>query len=61
VINWSVSPPAFRLAQLLVLLATAMLIGSRFLPADLRQPVGFVTTICYLAGVAAFVVYFLLR
>jgi hypothetical protein len=61
VIDWSASPPAFQLAQLLMLGATAMFIGSRFLPPERRRQAGLVTTVCYFAGVAAFVIYLVLR
>jgi hypothetical protein len=61
VIDWSLSPHASQFAQFLILLATAVFIGGRFLPQRYRQRVGVVTTVCYLAGVAAFMVYLLVR
>jgi hypothetical protein len=61
VIDWSVSPRASQLAQLLILGAVAMLIGGRFLPPRYRQRAGVAVTLCYLAGIAAFLVYLLLH
>jgi hypothetical protein len=61
VIDWSASPHAFQLAQLLILATVAVFIGSRFLPPRYRHRVGVALTGCYLAGVAAFLVYLLLR
>lgn len=60
-IDWSGSLQTLQLVRLLILVATAVFIGSRFLPQRYRQRVGLVTTIGYLAGVAAFVIYLLLR
>jgi hypothetical protein len=61
VIDWSGSPQTLQLVRLLILVAAAVFIGSRFLPPRYRQRVGIVTTICYLAGVAGFVIYLLMR
>jgi hypothetical protein len=61
VIDWSIEPRATQLAQLLVLVAVAAFIGGRFLPPRHRQRFGVALTVCYLAGVAAFVIYLLLR
>ena len=60
-IDWSVSPHASQLAQLLILATVAVFIGGRFLPPRYRQRVGVALTICYLAGIAAFAIYLLLR
>lgn len=60
-IDWSASPRAFQLAQLLILVTVAVFIGGRFLPPRYRQRVGVALTVCYLAGIAAFVIYLLLR
>ena len=60
-IDWSVSPHAFQLAQLLILVTVTVFIGGRFLPPRYRQRVGVALTVCYLAGVAAFLVDLLLR
>jgi hypothetical protein len=61
VIDWSASPGALQLARLLILVTVGVFIGSRFLPSRYRQRVGIGLTICYLAGIAAFAVYLLLR
>jgi hypothetical protein len=61
VIDWSVSPRAFQLAQLLILVTLAVFIGGRFLPPRYRQRVGVALTVCYLVGVAGFAIYLLLR
>jgi hypothetical protein len=61
VIDWSTSPGAFEVARLLTLVTVAVFVGSRFLPSRYRQRVGVALTICYLAGIAAFLVYLLLR
>jgi hypothetical protein len=42
-------------------LALAVFIGGRFLPPRYRQLVGVAVTVCYLVGLAAFVVYVVLR
>ena len=60
-IDWSVSPGASQLAQLLILVTVAVFIGGRFLPVRHRQRVGVLLTVCYLAGIAAFAIYLLLR
>ena len=60
-IDWSASPGAFQLTHLLILVTVAVFIGGRFLPLRYRQRVGVALTICYLTGVAAFLVYLLLR
>jgi hypothetical protein len=61
VIDWSASPGAAQLAQLLILVTVGVFIGSRFLPPRYRQKVGIGLTICYLAAMAGFLVYLLLR
>ena len=50
-----------ELAQLLILVTVAVFVVLRFLQPRHRQPVGVALTICYLAGVAAFVLYLLVR
>ncbi len=60
-IDWSASPRASQLAQLLILGTVAVLIGRRFLPLRYRQRVGVTLTVCYLAGIAAFLAYLLLQ
>jgi hypothetical protein len=61
VIDWSDSPRAFQLAQLLMLATVAVFIGCRFLPPRYRQRVGVALTVCYLVGVAGFLIYLLRR
>jgi hypothetical protein len=61
VIDWSASPRAYQLAQLMILVTVAVFIGGRFLPLRYRQRVGVTLTVCYLAGIAAFAIYLLLR
>jgi hypothetical protein len=61
VIDWSASPLASKLAQLLILVTVAVFIGGRFLPLRYRQRVGVVLTVCYVAAIAAFAIYLLLR
>lgn len=60
-IDWSLSAREFRVAQLLVLIATAVFIGLRFLPPRYRRPVGVTLTVCYLIGVAGFMIYVVTR
>jgi Ni,Fe-hydrogenase I cytochrome b subunit len=61
VIDWSGSAGTLQLVQVLILVGAGVFIGSRFLPPRYRHPVGVVTTIGYLALVAAFAIYLLLR
>jgi ABC-type transport system involved in cytochrome c biogenesis permease subunit len=61
VIDWSGSQQTLQLAQLLILAATAVFIGSGFLPPRYRQRVGGAFTVGYLAAVAAFAIYLLMR
>ncbi len=60
-IDWSLRPHVTLVAQFLILVATAVFIGGRFLPQRYRQRVGIAATVCYLAGIAAFLVYLLMR
>jgi hypothetical protein len=46
---------------MLIGIATAVFIGVRFVPPRHRQTVGIALTVCYLIGVAAFMVYVLMR
>ena len=60
-IDWTLSPREIQAAQLLIGVTLAVFIGVRFVPPRYRQTVGFVLTICYVIGVAAFMVYALTR
>jgi hypothetical protein len=60
-IDWSLSQRETDIVQILLLIAAAVFIGGRFLPARYRQPVGVALTVCYLLGVAVFMAYVLLR
>jgi hypothetical protein len=55
------SPREIQVVQIMVGIATAVFIGGRFLPPRYRQTVGATLTVCYLIGIAAFVVYAMLR
>jgi hypothetical protein len=61
VIDWGLSGREIQVAQALILIATATLIGGRFLPQRYRWPVGLALTVGYLAGVAVFIVWALVR
>jgi hypothetical protein len=50
-----------RIAQILIGVTIAVFIGVRFIPPRYRQTVGLTLTVCYLAGVAVFMAYVLLR
>jgi hypothetical protein len=50
-----------QVAQFLILTATALFVGARFLPSRFRQRTGIALTVCYVAGFAMFMVYLLLR
>jgi hypothetical protein len=52
---------ATQIAQFLGLVAAATFVGSRFVPAPYRQTVGVTLTVCYLIGLAAFIVYVVFR
>jgi hypothetical protein len=60
-IDWTLSPREIQIAQMLIGVATAVFIGVRFVPPRHRQTVGIALTICYVIGVAAFMVYLLTR
>jgi hypothetical protein len=60
-IDWSASAGAAQLAQVLTLVTVAAFVGLRFLPPRHRRPAGVALTVCYLAGVGAFVLYLLAR
>ncbi len=49
-----------QVGQILLVVATAVFVGVRFLPSRLRQTVGIVLIVCYLIGVIAFMTYVLL-
>ena len=57
----ALSPLEIRSAQILVGITTAVFIGLRFLPERYRHGVGVGMTVCYLAGIAAFIIYVLIR
>ena len=59
--NEVLSPREIQVAQLIVGIATMVFIGGRFLPPRYRQTVGVTLTVCYLLGIAAFVVYVVFR
>jgi hypothetical protein len=61
VINGALSPREIQVGQILVAVATAVFIGLRFVPQRYRQRVGIALTGCYLLGIAAFMVYLLMR
>jgi hypothetical protein len=48
-------------AQVIGLVAVGAFIGIRFLPSRYHWPAGIALTACYLAGIAAFAVYLLVR
>ncbi len=50
------SPLEIRIAQVMGALATAIFIGNFFLPPRYRHRVGLTLTVCYLLGIAVFVV-----
>ena len=50
------SPFEFQIAQVMAGLATAIYIGGFFLPPRYRQRVGLTLTVCYLVGIAVFVI-----
>ena len=60
-INAPMSPREIQVAQFMVLMPVAVFVGARFLPPRFRQPVGVGLTVCYLAALAAFIVYVLFR
>jgi hypothetical protein len=60
-INAPMSPREIQVAQFMVLLPVAAFVGGRFLPPRLRRPAGVGLMICYLATLAAFIVYVLFR
>jgi uncharacterized membrane protein (UPF0136 family) len=55
------SPAETQAAQILVGVALAVFAGLRFVPSRYRQRVGVALTVCYLLGIAGFVVYTLAR
>jgi hypothetical protein len=57
VINAPLSAGEIQLGQFMVLLATAVFIGGRFVPSRYRQRVGIILTVSYIAGIAVFAVY----
>jgi hypothetical protein len=57
VITEPLSPRQIQIAQVLFGIAVAAFIGIRFIPAQFRQRVGIALTVCYVIGVAAFMVY----
>jgi hypothetical protein len=61
VIDWGLSGREIQVAQALILVATAALIGGRFLPQRYRRPVGITVTVGYLVGVVVFIVWALAR
>ena len=60
-INEVLSPREIQVAQIMVGVTAAVFIGGRFLPPRYRRPVGVTLMICYLAGLAAFAVYVVVR
>jgi hypothetical protein len=61
VIDWGFSGREAQVAQALILVATAVFIGGRFLPQRFRRPVGITLTVGYLVGVVVFIVWMLVR
>ena len=59
--DWALSPREIQAGQILLGLATAVFIGLRFVPPRYRQRIGIALTVCYLLGVAAFMVYLVMR
>jgi hypothetical protein len=55
------SPREIQVARFMVLLPVAVFVGARFLPLRYRRSAGAWLTVCYLAGLAAFIVYVLFR
>ena len=55
------SPRVIQVAQFMVLLSVAVFVGARFLPPRFRRPVGVGLMVCYLAGLAAFIIYVFFR
>jgi hypothetical protein len=55
------SPLEIQTAQVIGLVAVGAFIGIRFLPSRYHWPAGIALTACYLAGIAAFAVYLLVR
>ena len=60
-LNQPLSGSVIQLLRVLMTVTIAVFIGIRFVPARFRQTIGVVLTACYLAGIAAFVVYLLVR
>jgi len=59
--NEVLSPRVIQVAQIMVGVASAVFIGRRFLPPRYRHTVGVTLTVCYLLGIAAFIVYVVVR
>jgi len=58
-IHATLSPHEMQIAQMMIGVTAAVFIGGRFLPPRYRRKAGIVVTICYLAGIAAFLAYVL--
>ena len=58
--NAALTPQEIQAARILVGITIAVFIGVRFVPPRYRQTIGITLTVCYLAGVAAFMVYVLM-
>jgi hypothetical protein len=50
------SPREIQIAQIMAGLAAAIFIGGFFLPPRHRQRVGLTLTVCYLIGIAVFII-----
>jgi hypothetical protein len=57
----AVSPRDIQIGQVMIGAATAVFIGLRFVPPPYRRRVGVSLIVCYLAGVALFMLYLLTR
>lgn len=60
-ITGTLSPRDVQIVQFLGLLTIGVFIGLRFLPARFRQSAGYTLTVCYVAGLAMFALYLLIR
>jgi len=59
--NAVLSSREIQAAQILVGVTAAVFIGGRFLPSRYRHTAGIALTVCYIIGVAIFMVYTFIR